>query len=507
MRRILVILSLVAVAALGACRYLVPERYAVNAPVIHQMLGGKGAGTPEPDQIDRRMRVPEGFTVGVWATDLNRARGLRFTPAGDLLVSKPRAGQIMLLEADRDGDGRSDGQRVLMKGLNRPHGMDLHQGWLYVAETDGFGRVRFEPGDATGAGQGRLAGAYERLVDNLPEGGNHWSRTIRVGPDEKLYVTVGSSCNVCLEDDPSRRAAMLRFDLDGSNETPFASGLRNTVGFDRRPSTGEIYGTDNGRDLLGDDFPPCELNRIVEGGFYGWPYANGMNRPDPDFGEGQAARIETSIPPAHPFRAHNAPLGIAFVRGLGALTAGGDVAIAALHGSWNRRDKDGYKVVSLHFTDEGEIMERDFLAGFLEKEDVIGRPVDVVQGPDGAVYVSDDYANVVWRVSLAGQGPASPGRAAAASGDAIDPLAGLDVDTRARLAGEGEALYGARECGTCHEAALAEEGVVVKSLDGLGERYGLEELTALLLTPPSPMPIPELDDDGRRAVAVYLLAR
>jgi glucose/arabinose dehydrogenase len=507
MRRILIVIALVVVAGVGACRYLVPERFAVNAPIVHQMFGGEGAGAPEQDVVEARMRVPRGFVVGLWATEVRGARGLRFTPSGDLLVTRPRAGQIVLLEADRDGDGRSDGRRVLMKGLNRPHGMDFHEDWLYVAETDGFGRVRYSPGDGSEADPGRLAGAYERLVEDLPEGGNHWTRTIRIGPDQKVYVTIGSSCNVCLEDDPSRRAAMLRFELDGSGETTFATGLRNTVGFDWRPSTGEIYGTDNGRDLLGDDFPPCELNHIVEGGFYGWPYANGAKVPDPDFGEGNAARIESSIPPVHAFRAHNAPLGMAFVRGLGALTASGDVAIVALHGSWNRRDKDGYEVVSLHFTPEGQIIERDFLTGFLEREDVIGRPVDVTQGPDGAVYVSDDYANVIWRVSLAGQGPASPGLGAGAGRGVTDPLVGLDAETLERLDAQGEALYASHECGSCHEPALAGEGVVVKPLEELGLRYSLAELGSLLQTPPSPMPIPDLDAEQRRALAVHLLSR
>ena len=356
MRRILVISSLILVATVGACRYLLPERFAVNAPMMHTVFGGRGAGTPEADVVGQRMKVPQGFSVGLWATDVRGARGLLFTDSGDLLVSQPRQGRILLLEADRDRDGRSDGERVLLEGLNRPHGMDLHEGWLYVGETDAVGRVRLAQGDGATADPVRLAGAYERLVTTLPPGKNHWTRTVRVGPDEKIYVSVGSSCNVCLEDEPERRAAMLRFHLDGSNEETFASGLRNTVGFDWRPSTGVIYGTDNGRDLLGDDYPPCELNAIVEGGFYGWPFANGMNDPDPDFGEGQAARIASSIPPAHAFRAHNAPLGITFVRDLDAFTEGGDVAIAALHGSWNRRDKDGYKVVSLHFGPGDEIV-------------------------------------------------------------------------------------------------------------------------------------------------------
>ncbi len=506
MRRILIVVALSALLFVGACRYLLPERFAVNAPVMHMMFGGDGAETPAAAQVSDRMRVPEGFSVGLWATDVKGARGLRFTEAGDLLVTRPRAGQVVLLEADRSGDGRSDGQRVLMEGLNRPHGMEIHDGWLYVAETDGFGRVAFEPGSGGEGGQAGLGGAYERLVDDLPAGKNHWTRTIRVGPDEKIYVTVGSSCNVCLEDEPERRAAMLRFDLDGSNETTFASGLRNTVGFDWRPSTGEIYGTDNGRDLLGDNYPPCELNLIVEGGFYGWPFVNGMNDPDPDFGDRDPAKVAAAIPPVHAFRAHNAPLGIAFVEGLGPLTADGDVAIAALHGSWNRSRKDGYKVVSLHFLPDGTITERDFLTGFLEDEDVIGRPVDIAQGPDGAIYVSDDYANVIWRVSRDGQGAASPGGDAMAAAE-TDPLADLAAPERARLAASGEALYMENQCGVCHEVELAGEGVVVKPLDGLATRYGLSDLEALLATPPSPMPMPDLDDAGRRAVAVYLLSR
>lgn len=508
MRRILIALCLLVPVAAGACRYLLPERFAVNAPMLHTLFGGRGAGTPAADEISERMQVPAGFEVGLWATEVRGARGLRFTPSGDLLVTRPRAGEVVLLEADRDGDGQSDGRRLLLQDLDRPHGMDFHEGWLYVAETGGFGRVRFEAGDGSATGPGRLDGPYERLVTNLPADGNHWSRTLRFGPDGGVYVSVGSSCNVCLEDEPGRRAALLRFDAEGGSETTFASGLRNTVGFDWRPSTGELYGTDNGRDLLGDDFPPCELNRIEAGGFYGWPIANGDRVPDPDFGAGQAERIAQSIPPAHAFRAHNAPLGIAFVRDLGPLTEPGDVAIVALHGSWNRREKDGYKVVSLHWRPDGRIEERDFLVGFLVDGDVIGRPVDVTQGPDGAVYVSDDYANVIWRVSLAGRGPASPGsrtmRTAASAGDA---LSGLGADELAHLEARGRALYAERECGACHEVGRTPDGVVVKPLDGLSDRYDLAELTALLRTPPSPMPIPDVDEEGRRALAVFLLSR
>jgi glucose/arabinose dehydrogenase len=180
------------------------------------------------------------------------------------------------------------------------------------------------------------------------------------------------------------------------------------VGFDWQPSTGKLYATDNGRDMLGDNFPPCELNELTKGGFYGFPIANGDRVPDPDFGAGQEQRIEGSIPPAHPFKAHNAPLGMNFVQGAGLPDSMRGAALVALHGSWNRTRKDGYKVVSLHWSDSGAIEERDFLTGFLVDEDVSGRPADVLQGPDGAIYVSDDYAGAIWKIRYTGNSEQPP---------------------------------------------------------------------------------------------------
>jgi glucose/arabinose dehydrogenase len=405
MKRWIPIISICLVGLVVACGWLLPERYAFNAPVGHTLFG-RGADAPEADQVDTRMRVPEGFRLSIWAEGVENARVLRFTPAGDLLVSSPRQNSILLLERDADADGRSDGQRVLLEKLDHPYGVELHEQWLYVGTTGGIARAPFDPGtsaDSGGPSGARLTGPLEPLVTDLPPGGNHWTRNLRFGPDGWLYVNVGSSCNVCWEEDPQRRAAMLRFRPDGSGEQTFATGLRNSVGFDWRPETGELYATDNGRDLLGDDFPPCELNRLVEGGFYGFPVANGDRIPDPDFGEGEAERIAASIPPVHPFRAHNAPLGMTFLRGPGLPEGYRGAALAALHGSWNRTTKDGYKVVSLHFADDGSISERDFMTGFELDEDVIGRPADVLEGPDGAIYISDDYAGVIWRVESVGR--------------------------------------------------------------------------------------------------------
>jgi glucose/arabinose dehydrogenase len=390
MKRLALGLAVSLVLLVGACRFLLPERYAVNAPLAH-LLFGRSAGAPTPTDFESRIRAAEGFSVALYAADLPNARFLRFTPAGDLLVTTPLAGRVLLLERDADGDGHPDGRRVLLEGLKRPHGMDLHDGWLYVGETDAIGRIRFD------ADTRETSDGYAHVVPGLPTGGNHWTRTVRFGPDGWMYVSIGSSCNACEESDP-RRAAILRYRPDGSGAEIFATGLRNAVGLDWRPATGELMATDNGRDLLGDDFPPCELNRVVRGGFYGWPYAHGDNQPDPDLGAGREQRIANAIPPVHGFRAHNAPLGITFVRGSRVPQAYRGAALVALHGSWNRTRKDGYKVVSLHWEPRGAIEERDFLVGFEEDEDVIGRPVDVAEGPDGAFYVSDDYAGAIYRV-------------------------------------------------------------------------------------------------------------
>jgi len=492
-------LAIMLALAVGACE-LLPERYAVNAP-LQQLLLGRGRGAPDAETVEARIRAPEGFAVSVWAEGLANVRFLRFSPSGDLLVTRPRAGRVDLLLADRDGDGRSDGTEPLLGGLDRPHGLDLHDDWLYVAEHGAVARVHFDPALR------RTSGLLERVVADLPTGGSHWTRTVRFGPDGWMYVTVGSSCNVCIEDDP-RRAAMSRYRPDGSGGEIFATGLRNSVGFDWHPETGALYATDNGRDLLGDDFPPCELNRVERDGFYGWPFANGDRIPDPDLGAGREREIAASIPPVHGFRAHNAPLGMSFVRSSSVPEAWRHAALVALHGSWNRSKKDGYKVVSLHGVGDG-VEERDFLWGFERNGDVIGRPADVAEGPDGAFYVSDDYGGVVYRVAWVGAGAsATAGTAAPTRPRAVgDPLASLDTERRRAHGERGGVLFAAHACGSCHGEGEPPPGVVVKALARLGERYDLEGLEALLATPTPPMPMSSLSETERRDLAVYLLER
>ena len=363
-----------------------PERFVTNAP-----FNPAGINSPDEQQLVDRISLPEGFQLNIFADDLPGARMLEITDRGDLLVSQPAAGRVVLLMRDDDADGRSDGRVDLISGLDRPHGLDTHDSRLYVAEADAIGTIRFDSHART------TAGSYRHIVTGLPRGGNHWSRSVKIGPDKGIYVSVGSSCNVCIESD-SRRGALLRFNRDGSGNEIFASGLRNTVGFDWRPDTGLLYGVDNGRDLLGDDFPPCELNVIEQGMFYGWPFANGDKVPDPDLGEGREMEIRESVAPVHGFAAHAAPLGMSFVQSNRLPEGYRSALLVALHGSWNRSERQGYEVVSLHFQEDGSILERKFASGFEIDEDVIGRPVDVAEGSSGEIYISDDYSGRVYRV-------------------------------------------------------------------------------------------------------------
>jgi glucose/arabinose dehydrogenase len=494
--RIGISIAVVVLAGFFACQ-LLPERLAVNAPITNSLFGWSGA-PPEAEAFGARIRAADGYAVSLYA-EVPKARFLRPTSGGDLLVSVPREGAIVRLLRDADGNGLPDGQETLLSGLDKPHGLDLHDGWLYIGEGSAVARIRFD------VASGRTAGALERVVTGLPAGGNHWTRTVRIGPDGHLYVSVGSSCNVCIEED-ERRAAMLRFARDGSAPQVFARGLRNSVGFDWQPGTGDLYATDNGRDLLGDDEPPCELNRVVEGGDYGWPVANGNRRLDPDFGAGNEARAAASLPPAHPFGAHNAPLGIVFLRSQRQPVAYHGRALVALHGSWNRTRKDGYKVVSLAWADDGSIREADFLTGFLSDEAVIGRPVDVAEAADGTIFVSDDYAGAIYRVAPAAAG-AAVRTTASVRARPTDPLAALGPEERDAAGARGERHWNELGCAGCHVPEQADPGVVPVALRELGRRYDVEELTAFLSAPTPPMPAVALDDAARRDLAINLLQR
>jgi len=331
-----------------------------------------------------------GFQLSVYAEGLTRARFMAFGPDGTLYVgTTSRAGTVWALP-DRNQDGKADEVIAFAEGLRSPHSVAWHGEWLYVGETHRVIRLRDTDGDLR-------ADEQEVVVADLPAGGQHSTRTVGFGPDGGLYVSVGSSCNVCKEDDP-RRAAILRFNSEGGEPlSTYARGLRNAVGFTWHPETKEMWATDNGRDWLGDDLPPEELDLIRAGDDHGWPYCYGNRVPDPDLGSEE--RCAKTQPATFEMQAHSAPLGLAFYTGEQFPEEYRGDLFVAFHGSWNRSVPTGYKVVRVRFRDGRPVGIEDFVDVWLEGGRVTHRPVDVKTGPDGALYISDDRGGTVFRVT------------------------------------------------------------------------------------------------------------
>lgn len=343
---------------------------------------------PPAGQLPHPIKVPPGFHLEVYADDLPGVRFMALSPRGDLTVSRPGRGEILVLP-DRNRDGRPDRVSVFASDLDRPHGVAWRDGALYVAETGAVQRLTDADGDL-------VAEDKTLLTKDLPDGGMHWTRTLGFGPDGAMYVSAGSSCNACDEEDP-RRATIMRFKPDGSGREIYARGLRNAVGFTWHPVTRELWATDNGRDWLGNNLPPEELNRIQFGGHYGWPNCFGARKPDPQ--KGDATRCAKTIPPAVEFPAHMAPLGVTFYTGKQFPAEYRHNAFVAFHGSWNRFPPAGYKVVRVRFQDGRPAGYEDFATGWLRGGRDWGRPVDVLTAPDGALFVTDDAGGRIYRIT------------------------------------------------------------------------------------------------------------
>ncbi|MDQ3549000.1 MAG: PQQ-dependent sugar dehydrogenase, partial [Chloroflexota bacterium] len=296
-----------------------------------------------------------------------------------------QTGRVLRLP-DADGDGVADDAETVLDGLNNPHGITFHDGELYIAEETRVIRATDD-------------GTFETvtpIIDDLPEGG-HSTRTIRFGPDSMLYVSIGSSCNVCEEDDP-RRAAIWRYNADGSGGEPFATGLRNAVGIAFHPESGELWATNNGRDGMGDDVPPETINQLSMGVDFGWPRCHAGTVVDPEFGGDGAC--DGVVQPAVLLQAHSAPLGLTFASGDQLSEFDGDLLVA-FHGSWNRSEPTGYKVVKIPFEGGAPSGEaQDFVSGWLLADgDRWGRPVDVLVATDGSLLISDDEGGRIYRLS------------------------------------------------------------------------------------------------------------
>jgi glucose/arabinose dehydrogenase len=342
--------------------------------------------------------LPKGFSANIFAADAKGARVLTRDPKGVLVASLMSQGKVVAFP-DTNSDGVSDGAVTLLQDLKKPHGIVFlcaNVCSLYVAEESAVSRYTYNAETLT-------ATFAEKIID-LPAKGGHSTRTLKLHPDGKrLLVSIGSSCNVCNEED-ERRAAILAIDLETKKSSLYARGLRNTVFMTTNPYDGTIWGTDMGRDLLGDDIPPDEVNILNENGNYGWPICYGMNIHDTDFDKNTYIRNPCSEPFETPakiaLQAHSAPLGIAFIPEEGwPEMYRGDILIA-YHGSWNRSVPTGYKIVRFDYNHANNYLgeETDFMNGFLVGDEAIGRPVDILAEPGGTLYVSDDKAGVIYRI-------------------------------------------------------------------------------------------------------------
>jgi glucose/arabinose dehydrogenase len=349
---------------------------------------------PFTDELFESLDVPTGFTLNVYARDLGHARMLG-VHGGHVYLTRPMQGDVLRF-VDAAADGVAESTVTVASALPNVHGIAFSGSSVFLA-TD----KRVIKGTINASGD------FEGLADivtDLPDGGQHPYRTLGVGPDALLYVSVGSSCDACAETNPEH-ATILRMGLDASARAVFARGLRNTIGFDWAPGTNELWGMDHGSDMRGDDLPPEELNRIEAASDYGWPYCYGDREIDPIIddppGMTKATYCTNTKPSALEFQAHGAPIGMVFYDGASFPAEYDGDAFVALHGSWNRFPPTGYKVVRVRFNGGEPIMAEDFVSGFLIEDGAaqFGRPAGIAVAPDGALLFTDDDNGMVYRVS------------------------------------------------------------------------------------------------------------
>jgi glucose/arabinose dehydrogenase len=340
----------------------------------------------EPDL--GKLRVPAGRSIAIYAYPVPGARSLTLGKDGMVFVGSRTKDKVYSLLADKNSDGKADGIRVVAKGLNSPNGVAYRNGDLFVAEISRILRIRKADTDKPAK--------PEAWGPSFPDKEHHGWKFIAFGPDGWLYVPVGAPCNICLEDQ-DLFAAIHRVSPDGKKREVVARGIRNTVGFDWQPGTGDLWFTDNGRDLLGDDIPPDELNHLTKlGGHFGFPFCHAGDIIDPEFGKNK--KCGDYLPPAAKFPAHVAALGMRFLKKQKDKTLNGDILVAQ-HGSWNRSSPIGYQVVHVTIKNGKAGKLEPFLSGFLQDGKPSGRPVDILELGDGSILVSDDESDAVYRIS------------------------------------------------------------------------------------------------------------
>ena len=351
--------------------------------------------TLNPAENLHRIKLPEGFQIELYADQVPGARSMNLGPDGTVYVGtqfaadRQNIGKVYAVR-DTDGDRHADQVQVIAEGLNMANGVAVHDGNLYVAEQTRV--IRFD----------NIAANLDhppapRVIDSdFSDEWMHSWKFIRFGPDGKLYVPIGSPCNNCEPGD--RHGMIIRMDADGGNREVFARGIRNSVGFDWHPQSGELWFTDNGRDMWGDDTPPDELNHAPTVGLhFGYPYRYGKALVDKDFTPAEGLKMQPAVLELPP---HNAAIGVRFYTGTAFPESYRNQLFIAQHGSWNRSTPEGYRVILVRFEHNRAVAWEDFATGWLmEDKHYWGRPVDLEVMPDGSLLVSDDHAGVIYRIS------------------------------------------------------------------------------------------------------------
>jgi glucose/arabinose dehydrogenase len=384
--KILLVILAVIVIILLVARY----KFSVNPPLG---LLVKPNNTNLPLE---KLKLPEGFVISIFADSVVNARSLTYTPSGTLFVSTRSEGNVYALK-DTDDDYIADKRYTILKGGNMPNGVAFKDGDLYIAEVNRILKISDIESKLDNPS------SPEIVYDKYPTDKHHGWKYIAFGPDGKLYVPVGAPCNIC-ESKEKVYASMTMMNLDGSDMEVVHSGIRNSVGFDWHPITKKLYFTDNGRDMMGDDIPECELNYASsENMHFGFPYCHQGDTPDPEFGK--TRKCDEFTPPVAKLGPHTAPLGMTFYTGNQFPEIYHNQIFIARHGSWNRSKKSGYDIVLATLNADGTVLDtKPFITGWLDEgtDDVWGRPVDMEILPDGSMLISDDYADVVYRVSYKG---------------------------------------------------------------------------------------------------------
>jgi glucose/arabinose dehydrogenase len=353
---------------------------------------------PRPEGAN--LNLPAGFEIGTFAEGFTQPRWMALAPNGDVFLSDSRAGKIVVLR-DSNKDGVAEERFVFAEGLKQPFGIAFWRDYVYVGNTNAITRYRYKPG------QTAAEGPAEKIADVPGEGyREHWTRNILFSPDgKKMYVTVGSESNVSVEPDPMR-ATITEYNPDGTGKRTYASGTRNPIGLAWLPGTRKMWAAVQERDRLGDDLVPDYVTEIKDGGFYGWPYGY-MGFEDPRRKGERPDLLKKMLTGNVLIQAHSAILGLTFYEGrMFANEYRGD-AFVALHGSWNRTKRTGYKIIRIRFRNGKPVGGYDdFITGWMlgpDNRDVWGRPVGLLVLTDGSMLITDDGANKIWRVTYRGR--------------------------------------------------------------------------------------------------------